>query len=276
MDSSAMQPHHQFVVDRFIATCQADARIVAAFLGGSYARGAADAHSDLDLYLITADEAHANFCAAREAFMRLLGEPLFLEDFNLPDIVFFIFADGTEGELGLGRESRFMHIHDGPYKILLDKKNILADAVFPARETAPSKQRETLRKQIYWFWHELSHFITAMARGQLWWAYGQLEALRRHSVTLARLRHDFAADAGDDESYFKVEKALPIALLSPLRETFCPQERAAMLRAAHIIFQFYREQAMALASAHGVTYPTQLEWVMVERLKNLEFDRAMD
>jgi len=34
--------------------------------------------------------------------MRLLGEPVFLEDFGIPDIVFFIFPDGTEGELGFG------------------------------------------------------------------------------------------------------------------------------------------------------------------------------
>ena len=61
-----------------------------------------DAYSDLDRYLITTDEAYEDFFARREAFMRLLGEPVFLEDFGIPDIVFFIFPDGTEGELGFG------------------------------------------------------------------------------------------------------------------------------------------------------------------------------
>lgn len=34
---------HQRLVDRFLAVCQADERVIAAFLGGSYARGTADA-----------------------------------------------------------------------------------------------------------------------------------------------------------------------------------------------------------------------------------------
>jgi hypothetical protein len=80
---------------------------------------------------------------------------------------------------------------------------------------------ETLRRLVYWFWHDLSHFITAMGRGQLWWAYGQLEELRRYCVNLAHLRHNFSAEA---EGYEKIEQALPIEHLSSLQVTFCPLE----------------------------------------------------
>lgn len=72
--------NHQGVTNRFVAACQADERVVAAFLGGSYAKDTADAYSDLDLYLITSDEAFEDFLAGRKVFIRLLGEPLFLED----------------------------------------------------------------------------------------------------------------------------------------------------------------------------------------------------
>ncbi len=94
MDSQEIQlpPNHQVAIDRFVAACQADERVVAAFLGGSYARGTADAYSDLDLYLITTDEAHEDFFAGREAFMRLLGEPVFLEDFGIPNILYLHFS----------------------------------------------------------------------------------------------------------------------------------------------------------------------------------------
>jgi len=53
MDAQGIQQphHHQIVMNRFVAACQADERVVAAFLGGSYARGTTDAYSDLDLYL---------------------------------------------------------------------------------------------------------------------------------------------------------------------------------------------------------------------------------
>src|SRR5262245_3029305 len=40
MNAPEIQPplHHQIVTNRFVAACQADERVVAAFLGGSYAR----------------------------------------------------------------------------------------------------------------------------------------------------------------------------------------------------------------------------------------------
>ena len=92
-----MPPNHQAVTERFVAACQADERVVAAFLGGSYGAGKADVHSDLDLFLITTDETYEAFCAERENFVRHLGEPLFLEDFGASDGLLFILADDTEG-----------------------------------------------------------------------------------------------------------------------------------------------------------------------------------
>ncbi len=271
MDAQELQQpqNHQVVMNRFVAACQADERVVAAFLGGSYARGTADAFSDLDLYLITTDEAYDDFFAGRKAFLRLLGEPMFLEAFHDYgfDLVNFIFADGTEGELAFGRESYFHQMHGGPYRVLLDKKGILAGAVFSWYETAQAEQTETLRRLVYWFWHDLSHhFITAMARGQLWSAYGALEELRLTCVNLARLRQNFQAVA---EGYEKVEQALPVEQLLPLQTTFCPMERGAMLQAALVIVRFYQELAPPLARAHGITYSVDLERVMYDRLENL-------
>jgi predicted nucleotidyltransferase len=266
--------NHQIVIDRFAASCQADERVVAAFLGGSYARGAADEYSDLDLYLITTDEAYEAFYAGRQAFMGLLGEPLFIEDFDIPNIVFYVLADGTEGELGLGRESDFTHIHSGPYQVLLDKKNILAGVVFAGHESNPAEQTEKLRRLIYWFWHELSHFITALGRNQLWWAHGQLDELRHYCVKLARLRNDFFDAEAGEEGYFKLEKAIPVAHLAPLQATFCPMEKETMLHSAFVIVRYYQELATQLAQTHGLTYPKKLEQVMVERLEKLRHDHS--
>jgi len=74
--TSPLPPHHQHLLDRFTAACRADTRVVAAFLGGSYALGTADLYSDLDLYLITTDEAFDDFLAGRDAFIRSLASPL--------------------------------------------------------------------------------------------------------------------------------------------------------------------------------------------------------
>src|SRR5439155_24841530 len=152
----------QAVLRRFVEACEGDERVVAAFLGGSFAAGTADEYSDLDIYAITADEAYDDFFAQRQAFMRRLGEPVFLEDFNDFgfDMLIFTFADGVEGELALARESHFAHIHGGPYEVLVDKKGLLAGAVFPLLAPSEADQRQTLPRLTHWFWEDVSHFIT--------------------------------------------------------------------------------------------------------------------
>jgi len=264
-----LPPHHQVVVDRFVAACRADARVVAAFLGGSYAKGTADAFSDLDLYVITADAGYDEFIAGRADFLSLLGEPVFLENFDPLHLVLFVFADGVEGELGVGRASAFTHIHGGPYHVLLDKHNLLDGVAFPGYEPERAGQIEKLRRQMVWFWHDLSHFIAALGRGQLWSAYGQLEALRRCYLILARLREDVLHPEAGDEAYFKVERALPVETLSALAATLSSLDRDALLRSARHVVRLYQAAARELARTHGLDYPVKLEQVMLARLARL-------
>lgn len=271
---SKLRPNHQAVLVRFIKACQSDDRIVAALLVGSYVKGKADEHSDLDLYLITTDQAYDDFVSGRESFVRLLGEPLFMEDFDLPGIVFLIFPDGSEVEVSYVRESQVNYVVNEPFEVLLDKKNITVGVIPREREVDRDGQREKLRRLIYWFWHELSHFIAAMGRGHLWWAHGQLGALRLYCMNLVRLRNNFSDTDIGEEGYFKIENALPVEQLSSLQTTFPPLEQSAMLQAALVIVDFYKELAPLLAQAHGISYPDGLERVMVERLENLSMSLA--
>ena len=258
---------NELFFSRFLSICHSDPRILAAFLHGSHARGAADEWSDVDLGIVIADAMYEDFIAGREAFIRQMGEPLFIEDFDIPGLLFFILADGTEGEITIDRASDFTEPY-GPWRALVDKNNTLAKAK-PRPEPDHAGQAEILRRQITWFWHDLSHFITAMARGQLWWAAGQLEILRRLCVILARLAHDVAdADAVDDP-YFKLDKALPTGDLAPLAATFVPLERAAMLAAARRLVDYYRQTARPLAEKHAMRYPFELEGMMLGRMERL-------
>lgn len=263
MQPTKLPSNHKIILDRFVAACQADARIVAAFLGGSYASGAADDYSDLDLYLITTDEAYEEFLTEREVFVRGLGEPLFLEDFGKAYCYFFILTDGTEGEVGVGHASHFTHIHGGAHTVLVDKQALLTHVTFPMHEADPTEQTEHLRQLIMNFWHEMGHFNQAVARNQRWFAYGSLETMRHICVNLARLRYNFAdADVGE-EPYFKVEQAMPVEQLAPLQATFCSLELEAIRQAGVVLLQFYREVATSLAEAHGLVYPTVLEKLMM-------------
>lgn len=255
------------VLARFVEGCSADDRIVAAFLGGSHARGTADAYSDLDLCLIATDEAHAAVVADREAIVRRLGEPLFLEHFGSEDHVFFILADGTEGELYLGREGALDAIEEPTFRVLLDERGILGRAAFAGPVVDPAEQMEALRADLTGFWHETAHLVTALGRDQAWWAIAQLEAMRAMCVNVVRIEHGVAADA---EPSFKVDEALPPGALDELRGTFVPLEERAILAAATDVVRAFRAHGRRAAEAFGLPYPEALDALMTEHLRSLE------
>src|SRR5689334_15871809 len=124
-----MLPHHKTAVERLIAASQSDARIIAAALYGSNVKGTADEYSDLDLAVITTDEAFDDFVGRRDEFVRLLGDPLFVTSFDNPNFVFCILADGTDIELMLGHVSEPNLDTGVPYKVLLDKQDLFANAL---------------------------------------------------------------------------------------------------------------------------------------------------
>jgi len=260
---------HAKILDRILTVCQADERILGVFLVGSYVKGLPDEHSDLDLYVVITDGDHSDFVATRESFVQLLGEPAFVEDFDIPNVVFLIFLDGSEVEIHYVPESQAGQVFDAPYQVLLDKSDIAAKITSHEHKSDTSIQIEKLRRLIQWFWHDFSHFTTALARNQLWWAYGQLEVLRSICVGLARLRNDFSDPEVDDDVYFKIEKALPVDQLSALQSTFCAMDQDAILNAGVVLVEFYKELASSLASEHALPYPSALEIVMVERLKKV-------
>ncbi len=261
---------HQAFVDRFIAVCRSDSRIRAAFIGGSYVTGTADPYSDLDLDIIISDDALEDFTAHLDDFLHLLGEPVFSETWGRTDMVSLIFADGTEGDLIFHRESDLAAIQSGPYSVLLDKKGLLAGIELPYLAPDPRKQAGELQSLILVFWHDMSHYIKAMQRDQLWFAQGELETLRSICINLARLQNDFFDTGVGDEPYFKVDEVLPVEKLSALKGTFCAFEKHAMLQSGLEILRFYQELAHSLAQAHGIPYPEKLERVMLRRLEELQ------
>lgn len=262
-------PTPSVFIDRFTELCQQDERVLAGFLCGSYARGTPDAYSDLDLGLITTDAAFADFTAGKADFICCLGQPLLLEDFDQPDSIHFILPGGLEGELHFAPQSAFSQVYPGGFKVLVDKPGILDGVVFNGGLAPLDEQREILRRIVHWFWHDLSHFITAMARRQHWWAMGQLELLRRACLCLALLQHDFAAKIDPSDPYYKLEKYLPIEHAAPLPATFCPLEPQAMLASAQIILAYYRALAQELAAVHDVEYPVELERIMIKKIADI-------
>ncbi len=96
-----------------------------------------------------------------------------------------------------------------------------------------------------------------------------MEALRRICANLARLRHDFNDSEVGDDPWFKLDKTLPEEALDPLRPTYVPIERAAMLGAVRVIVDYYGGLAAPLAEEHNIDYPTKLDGLMLARLNKL-------
>lgn len=238
--------------------------MVAAFLGGSRARGEADEYSDIDISLIVSDEAYAEFVSDKGAFARALGEPLFIEDFGQGEVVFVILADGTELELHLLRMSDLPSIRPGPHRVLLNDTGVLERIQLLPPEIDREARIEQLRQLLSWFWHDLGHFTTAIGRGQLWWAAGQLQILRDVCVGLVRIEQ--GAELDEDEPYWKLDVEVATPPLDALRSTFVPVERDAMLRAGREVLAFFRSRAPGVARANGLPYPTELDELIGGRL----------
>jgi predicted nucleotidyltransferase len=257
MGDASWRRDREAVLDRFVEACSADDRIVAAFLAGSAARGEADEHSDLDLCAVVSDGAFDEVVANREALIARLGDALFLEDFGNDALVFAILADGTDIELHIVRRGELDRVGAGPNRVLIDDHGVLAGVTFPWPEPDLPALIEELRNVVMWFWHDLSHFAAAIDRGQLWWAAGQLEQLRGHCVRLARVEQ--GVEPMPDEPYWKLDDEMSTALLDPVRSTFVPMERAAMMSAARRLLEFFRSRAPSVAEANGLTYPAALD-----------------
>jgi predicted nucleotidyltransferase len=180
-------PDPQPFIDRFVEVCSNDDGIVAAFLDGSLAGDRADGFSDVDLCLITRDDAFDGVVSARTSLIQRLGQPAFVEDWGTNDVVSFVLADGTEAEIFFGREGALDELRPGRHRTLFDRDGILEGVTFAEERSDPEKIEDVLRRTLSWFWHEVSHFVKAVGRDQQWWAAGQLEALRDHCVNLVRV-----------------------------------------------------------------------------------------
>ena len=258
---------HDQLIARFAEACASDERIVAAFVGGSIARGEADRYSDVDLCVVTSDESADDVFADRAALAAHLGTPLFLEDWG-EEIreVFVILADGTDVEMIFVVERRIHEMQVGPILPLLDRTGLLTGLELPIRAPLSGDLADELRRILAWFWHDVSHLIKALGRDQLWWAAGEVEALRGYCVNLVRIEQGVEASV---EPYFKVDVEASTEPLESLRSTFVPLEAATLARAAFELVTFFGAHGRPLADAHGLEYPSELDQLMRSRLEAL-------
>lgn len=99
------EPEYRRLVDSLLRVTDGDNRVAALLVYGSRAGDAADRFSDLDVGLVTTDDAYDQVVASGRDLIGALGTPLFIEDFGEPARLHAILADGADMELIIDRES---------------------------------------------------------------------------------------------------------------------------------------------------------------------------
>lgn len=253
----AMRHADRRFLDDLVARASGDDRVCALFLGGSHASGTADDHSDLDLYLITYDDAFDSFRAERRAFMSSLGDAVFLEEHEQFGflMLLYMFDRGVHGEIAIAPAADLATIHSGPYIPLLDEDGILEDRDFAATRLDESERTSIVRRLLVWFWYDRRLLEVALARGQLWTAHFYLERCRVACVDLARLRDRPDTWPG---GYEKCEGVVGDGALDALAASVVPLARHEMRKAAGIVTEYYLEVGREVAGRDGVEFPERL------------------
>jgi predicted nucleotidyltransferase len=259
------QSEYQHLVESLLRLTEDDTRIAALLVYGSHADDGADRFSDLDVGLVADDHAYEDVVAGAPQLVGGLGTPLFLSDFGKRGRLHAILAAGVGLELIIDRDSD-LELGE-PYRVLFDRGDVVGRALARrARASAPAVDLDDVRRRIDGFWHDVDHLVTALGRGNTWWAYGQLDELRRLCLDLARLE---AGVPPEEEAYWKVDEALPPERLALLHATVAPPEIGPIQRAAWALLDLYRQVAIPLATSHAMPYPYELDRLLSSRLSAL-------
>jgi hypothetical protein len=238
-------------IARFADACSADPLVVAAFLGGSFASGTADAFSDLDVYVVTEEPDYGEFFARRERFMRTWGDPAFLDTtvnfggFGF-DMLHFVFRDGVCGELAMGHRNNLLALHGGPHEVLVDKADVLDGVTFPLYEQPEEERVAEVERALAWFWLDVIGLAKALGRGRIAAAMRSLGSMRDRCETIV------GADAR-------------------LIASHTTGDPAAIGRAALGLVELHRDEGRHVAADQQLRYPVELAVVAQAHLQ-----RALD
>jgi hypothetical protein len=175
MPDNPLQTHTEerdALLARTLRLLEADDRVVAAWLHGSIGRGTHDDWSDIDLWIVVADEHMETVGAEGDTFVRSLGEPLLTlaPPQNAPPGGEYLLAlyPGEQGPQMLDCSWQPQSLAQRPpdTRLLFDRVGIP-----PAEESELSPEDERLvmaRQQIDFFWMMATVVAKYIARGQAW------------------------------------------------------------------------------------------------------------
>jgi hypothetical protein len=242
-----------------------DPRIVAAFLGGSLASGLADQYSDIDLYYVIDPAEYESFHSGIRSLLDGIGPVAYFDEHNNFgfDLVLFMLTNGTKGEVALGTPDKLKVMHAGPFKTLVDKKDILKDAQFPYEKMLEGEAlSKDIEKQLRWYWYWYGILFTAVARDHLWSAQSALNTMRNHMFTLLEYSYSLRPGA-------KIDRTLPRPLLLEIGKTLPTLDPNNIKAAAASMTIILKRETENLLRTTGAKYPILFEkTVLAKQTRN--------
>ena len=233
-------------------------------LGGSFAHGAADFYSDVDLYIVARDESFGAVFDERDAAARIIGSPLFR--FTVDPIpggsrdYIVMYPGPVKLDLMYYRESEM--VPDPKWRgrlVLKDVSGSLAAVVSRSAGLSPDlPESKALLELDQKFWTWCWYAFGKIMRGELWEALSAIHTLRSDAL-LPLL--DWK-DGRPHEGYRRLERKLDPGMAARLAATVAPLETEALYEALQIAITLFCELREPLAEDCGLTFDQAPEEVV--------------
>lgn len=236
-----------------VASCEAEPAILAAWVGGSLARGTADDWSDIDLHLLTADPEELGGGIA-DWFARAMPLALADEIPGVPGGYLFVTPDWIHVDVVIHGSEGFSQ--DGfPARVLLDPDGLVAEIPASAEQIVgePYFPHEQVRLYLYF----MGVTVTVIRRAE-WLALAQGAAGFRDSLLIPLMLAENGVRKTDGAKrlnrYLTAEQIAALQAIPPVGSD--PDE---LVRAHTAIAREYLTRSRRLADVLGEPWPTALE-----------------
>jgi predicted nucleotidyltransferase len=194
-----MSHTHRALIEKIHEVCEADSRVLAAWLEGSIARKEDDDLSDIDLWVSVADSDFDEFIEERETFAAKIGPVLSVlypktprqpDDLDSFQVLFDDQAITCHLDVDVQKQSREFTFTKGSAaeecKILFDRDNIIQYSPLDT-DAVEEYVHSVFEYSVTQFWHRLPHVLVLVERGNLLAAMQDYRARLEDLVTLYRI-----------------------------------------------------------------------------------------
>lgn len=246
---------HQGYIDAVTSKVEADSRIKAAWLEGSFGRGTADRYSDLDFHFLLPPAEFQPFQAAVESWLSTI-QPLVLCTLLFDGrLVNALTQTGLRVDIVLHTEEP-VTIDPANARILVKKGDELLVAATPPAVT-PAVSIKRLEQQTKEFWRCIALLPAVVGRNELITGCMGLTVEIQLLTDIILNSHGIVRDRGVKN----LNQFLPIDVRQSIEAALSMQGlSAASLAKAHLgLARIVQQQGRRLAEIHKYTYPTELE-----------------